>query len=96
MGKLMLLCCISILGSCDSTAPQVILIRNGQMETSAVQKYGEYCWVAWYKGIEHLILQRDGTAHDPPFNYKWEPLRLSERDAVQGFFDRNNCKEPLQ
>lgn len=73
---------------------RVILIRDGEMETSSVGKYKDYCWIAWYHGSEHVMLRRNGTADDPPFHYRWEPLSHSERDDAASFFDRLGCKEP--
>lgn len=73
---------------------EVILIRNGGMEKSNVGKFADHCWVAWYKGIEHIILKRDGTALDPPFRYTWEPLEHIDRiDGASVYFDKMGCKE---
>lgn len=90
LASLILSGCGEILPDVPGT-PQVILIRDGQMETSGVYKFGGYCWVAWYHGIEHIILKSDGTANDPPFQYRWEPLNMAERGDVLGFFKRNGC-----
>lgn len=80
--------------SAYSWEDSVILIRNGTMEISGVSRYGGYCWVSWYHGIEHVILKSDGTAEDPPFHYKWEPLALSQRNDIAGLFKRNDCHDP--
>jgi hypothetical protein len=79
-----------------SNAPEVILIRGGRMQVSAVNKFGNYCYVAWYQGIDHVILLENGTAHDYPFEYKWEPLKFSERSDRAEFWKRLGCEEPKQ
>ena len=50
---------------------EVILYHGGEAKTSSVHKIGGMCWVAWYTGIEKVILKSDGTADDPPFHYTW-------------------------
>jgi len=98
--KYIAICVLLLLSACDDglviqPKDHVILIRDGKMEVSAISSYGQYCWVAWYEGIEHIILKSDGTADDPPFHYRWEPLKLSERESRDVLFQRNNCHDPV-
>lgn len=97
--KYLAICFLFFLSACDDDRAirpkdQVILIRDGQMKVSGISKYGRYCWVAWYDGIDHMILKSDGTASDPPFFYRWEPLKLSERESRDAVYQRNDCHEP--
>jgi hypothetical protein len=98
MKKFVLVLAITALSGCADINPfstHVVLIRDGAMKTSGVGSANGYCYVAWYKGIERIIMRRNGHAYDPPFEYRWELLKIggSTRDVDQAWFDAN-CKEP--
>lgn len=70
----------------------VILYRDGEAKRSEVTKFGVYCAVAWYKSIENLLLRRNGTITNRPFQYQWSLKEFgNEEDLI--WFDKN-CKEP--
>lgn len=87
-----------LLGACDPRrVGSIILFRNGAARTSDVFKIGPYCWVAWYSGIEKLLLRRDGSAFDLLFYYRWT-LDVAGPDDVTNdlaWFD-NNCRDPKE
>lgn len=70
----------------------VVLLRNGEAKKSTMSKMGAYCTVGWYRSIENLLVKRDGTITNSPFNYKWT-LNEFGSDLDKTWFDAN-CKEP--
>ena len=92
--KILVLAALSLCACEQKTT--VVLIRDGQMKTSAVGKIGPRCWVSWYDGIEKLELRRDGTAVDPPMQYRWTLERSGpdDRAADEKWFDAN-CYDPF-
>jgi hypothetical protein len=73
---------------------EVVLYRNGQVRTSEVRRIGETCWVAWYPGIEKLVLNSDGTAKDSSLHYTWTLNTPGPRSkkADQEWFAKN-CRD---
>jgi len=55
-----------------------------------VHKIGPYCWVAWYDGIEKVLLRRDGTAVSGGFVYRWtlDTPGVDDKKADQAWFDK--------
>jgi hypothetical protein len=83
-----------LLAGCnDPSKDQVIVMRGGMMKLSNVSKYGPYCYLSWYDGIDAVLMNSDGTAHDDNLNYRWEPLAYAERDNVKALWDRNKCED---
>jgi hypothetical protein len=95
------------LGGCDRAAnflerhdptsigTVVLFDDNGQIELSAVGKIGPRCWVAWFKGVNRVILRSDGTAVDGILKYRWTLDREGPDDitADQAWF-KKNCADP--
>jgi hypothetical protein len=80
----------------ETSVGTVILFRSPQAKKSAVYHIGSRCWVAWYSGIEKLVLNRDGTIDDGLFHYRWMLDRRGPDDQAddQKWFDANCVDAP--
>ena len=79
-------------------AGDVILYSDmGQVQTSHVNRIGPTCWVAWYAGIEKVVLRSDRTAVDGVFHYRWTLDTPGPDDpAADEAWFAANCKDAPQ
>lgn len=90
-------CCVEETVKYDGHIAVVILYRGALAKKSEVFRIGPRCWVAWYQGIEKLVLSRDGFIVDGPFKYRWTLDRRGPDDADDDhkWFDTNCIDLPL-
>jgi hypothetical protein len=78
----------------DPSKDQVIVTYDGRMKISNVSKFGPYCYLEWYGGIDSVAMHADGTAHDGNLKYTWRPLERDKWDDLSYIWNRNACREP--
>lgn len=79
----------------ERSVETVILMRKGQFRTSDVKKVGEWCWAAWYKTIDKILMRGDLTAVDGPWTYRWTLHRAGPDDpTADRIWFKQNCAEP--